>query len=97
MMSDFHFQINPRLKSSSQTKSTEGTQNRSAIYIFKSDPDFEIAIAITIPIKKPIRINQDPVFMQKSDRDWKHSADPVSIRFVYLDVFFSEMRKLRLT
>jgi len=29
----------------------------------KSDPDFEIAIAITIPIEKQIRIDRDPILI----------------------------------
>jgi len=41
-------------------------ERADAIFIFKSDPDFEIAIAITIPIEKPIRINRDPIFTVQS-------------------------------
>jgi len=31
----------------------------------KPDPDFEMVIAITIAIEKPIRINQDPIFISQ--------------------------------
>jgi len=58
--SDFFVKIDQRLS----------FQNRSAIFILQSDPDFQILIAITIPIKKPIRINQDPVFVSRSDREF---------------------------
>lgn len=37
------------------------------MFIFKPDPDFYIQIAITIPIKNLIRINNDPVFIVRSD------------------------------
>jgi hypothetical protein len=39
------------LKSSFRTISTDGTQNRIAIFVRKSISDFETAIAITIAIK----------------------------------------------
>jgi hypothetical protein len=44
-------------------------RNRIAIFLFKSDPDFEIAIAITIPIEKQIRIDRDPILISESGRD----------------------------
>ena len=45
-------------------------ENRSAIYIFKSISDFEIAIAIMIAIEKPTRIDRDPILIRKSIRDF---------------------------
>jgi hypothetical protein len=45
-------------------------QNRSAIFMYKSDPDFEIVIPIPFAIGKPIGIDQDPIFILQPDRDF---------------------------
>jgi hypothetical protein len=36
----------------------------------KTARQFSLLIAITIPVKKPIRIDPDPIFILKSDRDF---------------------------
>jgi len=43
-ISDFHFQIDQRLKNSFRTKSTDGTQNRIPIFVRKSISDFDLII-----------------------------------------------------
>jgi len=46
-----HCKIDQRLKNSSRTINTDGTENRIPIFVRKSIRDFVISIAITIPIK----------------------------------------------
>jgi hypothetical protein len=43
---------------------------------FNRIPVFFISVAITIPIKKPIRINREPIFILKTDRDFSGKIDP---------------------
>ena len=45
------------------------------IFNFQSDPDFEIAIPVTIAIVNLIRINHDPIFIAESDPDLSGKID----------------------
>jgi hypothetical protein len=68
-------------------------QNRSAVFIFKPDPGFEIVIAIIITIEKPIRINQDPVFILPPDRDFSgkmKKKNTFRVRAILQNTFASE-------
>jgi hypothetical protein len=51
-------------------------KNRIAPEIFQSASDFQNQIAITIAIKKVIRINRDPIFIFQSTCDFSGKIDP---------------------